>query len=110
MKLFLASFLLAAFVTASASVVHGDEPVAGGSGLPRSARFTVSPAQELLTARAREERIHREAVLRHYDWIGYNYGAPTVNAGVFYLAQPPVRTRPMFAYPGVWVHAPSYGF
>lgn len=113
MRLFLAAFCLTAVITASTSYAQNDEPLTGGTSVPGSARFDISPAHEYLVARARAETMHREAIIRQYDWMGYDFARPTVNAGVYYVAQPPVRTRRIYSYSGLWLDArlPSpFGF
>jgi hypothetical protein len=103
MRLFLAAFCLSAAITASTAFAQNDEPLSGGTGSPGRARFEVS-------ARARAETMHREAIIRHYDWMGYNFATPTVNADPFNNAAPVVRTRRIYSYPGYWIDSRSYGF
>lgn len=110
MRLFIASFCLTGAITASTSFAGNDEPLTGGTGSPGHARFEVSPAHEYLVARARAESMHREAIVRQYDWIGFNFGRPNINADVFNNAQPVVRTRRIYSYPGHWIDSRSSGF
>ncbi len=110
MRLFLAAFCLTGAITASTGFAGNDEPLTGGSTSPGHARFEVSPVQEYLTARARAETMHREAVMRHYDWIGYNFARPNVNSDPFFNAVVPVRTRRIYSNPGYWFDSRGYGF
>ncbi len=114
MRLFLAAFCLAGAITASTSfadnLANNDEPLTGGTGSPGYARFEVSPAQEYLIARARAETMHREAIVRQYDWMGYNFARPVVNSDPFFNAQTPLRTRRLYSYQGYWVDSRMYGF
>ena len=110
MRLFIASFCLTGAITASTSFAGNDEPLTGGTGSPGHARFEVSPAQEYLVARARAETMHREAIVRQYDWMGFNFGRPNINADVFSNAQPVVRMRRIYSYPGYWIDSRSSGF
>jgi hypothetical protein len=110
MRLFLVSFALSAILTAATALAQNDEPLTGGSAIQQRARFEVSPAQQYLVARARSESMERAAFLRHYDWMGYDYAHPQVNAGVFTLAQPPLRIRRYYSYPGVFIDSRGYGY
>ncbi len=110
MRLFLAAFCLAGAATASTAFADNDEPLTGGTGSPGYARFEVSPAQEYLIARARAETMHREAIVRQYDWMGYNYARPIVNSDPFFNAQTPLRTRRLYSFQGYWVDSRMYGF
>jgi len=109
MRFFLAAFCLSAAITASTAFAH-DEPLTGGTGSPGRARFETSPAKEYLVDRARAETMQRETILRHYDWMGYNFATPKVNADPFNNAAPVVRTRRIYSYPGYWMDSRSYGF
>jgi hypothetical protein len=110
MRLFLAAFCLSAAITASTAFAQNDEPLTGGTGSPGHARFEANPAKEYLVQRARAETMHREAIIRHYDWIGYNFATPTVNSAPFFNTAPVVRTRRIYSYPGYWIDSRSYGF
>ena len=110
MRLFLAAFCLSAVITASTAFAGNDEPLTGGTGSPGHARFEVSPVQEYLVARARVETMHKQAIIRTYDWMGYNFAAPTVNSDPFNNAQPLVRTRRIYSSPGYWIDSRAYGF
>ncbi len=110
MRLFLAAFCLTGALTAATAYAENDEPLTGGTETPGHARFEVSPGQQYLTARARAETMHREAVMRQYDWMGYNFGQPNINADIFFNARPPVRTRRIYSYPGYWMDTRTYGF
>ncbi|MCY2984832.1 MAG: hypothetical protein NTY15_14510 [Planctomycetota bacterium] len=110
MRLFLAAFCLSAAITASTAFAQNDEPLTGGTGSPGHARFETSPAKEYLVARARTETMHREAIIRQYDWMGYNFATPSVIADPFNNAAPVVRTRRLYSYPGYWIDSRSYGF
>ena len=110
MRLFLAAFCLTGAISDSTAFAENDEPLTGGTGSPGHARFDVSPAHEYHVARARAETIHREAIMRQHDWMGYNFGRPTINADIFYNANPPVRIRRIYSYPGLWVDSRNYGF
>jgi hypothetical protein len=110
MRLFLAAFCLSAAITASTAFAQNDEPLTGGTGSPGHARFESSPAKEYLVARARTETMHREAIIRHYDWLGYNFATPSVNSDPFNNAAPVVRTRRIYSYPGYWIDSRAYGF
>lgn len=110
MRLFLAAFALSAFATASSAVfAQGDEPLTGGSSVPKSVRFVSTPAQEYLVARARAEAANREAFLRYNDWSGYDYAHPQVNAGVFTNAQAPMRIRRMYGFSGMMYETRAFG-
>lgn len=109
MRLFLIAVCLSAATTVSTAIGGNDEPLTGGSTIPRDARFEASPAQQYLIARARSDSMHRQSILRQYDLIGYDYGRPLMNAGVYYLAVPPVRTRQIYSYPGTYV-INGYGY
>jgi hypothetical protein len=110
MRLFLIAFALSAVFTAATSFAGNDEPLTGGSKAPGNARFEVTAAQQYLTAKAQANYVHRQSILNHYDWIGLDYGRPMVNAGVFTLAQPPIRTRRIIVSPGQFVDMRGYGF
>jgi len=109
MRLFLAAFCFTAAITASTGFAGNDEPLTGVSSSPGHARFEVSPAQEYLIARARAETMHREAIIRHYDRIGYNFARPNVNSNPFFNAVVPVRTRRIYSNPGYWIESRGYG-
>ena len=109
MRLFLAAFCLTGVFSSSPIFAQNDEPLTGGTALAGHARFEVSPAQQYLVARARAETIHRDAVIRHYDWVGYNFGQPTYS-NIYYDARPPVRSRRFYGYPGYWMDSRTYGF
>lgn len=100
MRLFLVSFCLSIFVTSLSALGQDTTPLTGGSQPLPSARFEVSPVQQYLTARARADSEHRDAIVKYYDSIGYNYAQPTINAGVFTLAPAPVRARRIYMFPG----------
>jgi hypothetical protein len=103
MRLFLATaFLTTAFGTS-------DEPLTGGTGSPGHARFDPSPAHEYLVAKARSESAHREAIVRAYDWMGYNFGRPAVNSEPFLNAAPLVRSRRIYSFPGFWQDSRAVG-
>lgn len=112
MRLFIATVCLTGAITASTSFAfaQNDEPLTGGSLSAGRARFEVTPAQEYLVARARAETMHREAIIRHYDWMGINLGRPTINSDVFNNAPSVVRTRRIYSYPGFWSDSRSAGF
>ena len=110
MRLFLAVFCLTGAITASTSFAENDEPLTGGTGSPGNARFEVSPAHEYLVARARADSMHRDAIIKQYDWMGYNFGRPNINPDLYFNALPPVRTRRIYNYPGYWVDSRLYGF
>jgi hypothetical protein len=105
MKLFLMAFLTSALLTTASAFAGNDEPLTGGSQHPKSARFEVTPAQRYWTAVAQQEAAHRRSLLQTYDWMGIDYGRPQINAGVFYLAPPPVRTRRIQAYPYMMIES-----
>lgn len=110
MRLFLISFAVSAILTASTAFAENDEPLSTGSKAPGSARFEVTPVQQYLTAKARADVMHRTALMQYYDWAGVDYGRPLINAGVFTLAQPPMRTRRIYAFPGQYVDVRSSGY
>lgn len=110
MRLFIATVCLTGAITASTSFAGNDEPLTGGSGVPGNARFEVSPAHEYLVARARADSMHRQAILRHYDWLGINVGRPNINSDVFNNAAPVIRTHRIYSYPGFWSDSRSTGF
>ena len=93
MRLFLAAFCLTGVFSSSPIFAQNDEPLTGGTGSPGHARFEVSPAHEYLVARARAETMHREAIMKQHDWMGFNFARPTINADIFYNANPPLRIR-----------------
>jgi hypothetical protein len=99
MRLFLFAFAISAMATAAL----GQSPVrdANGSGSQpiRSSRFEPSEKDEYLMHRARAESERRAAIVRYYDSIGFNYGAPEINGSVFFLGQPPIRFRRVFWTP-----------
>lgn len=106
MRLFLIAFTLSALSTAAFAQGQSGE-ARGQSGEARgsswqassSSRFELSPAQAYLMQRARAESEHRTSLLRYYDSVGFNYGAPEINGGVFFNAQPPLRFRRVFWTP-----------
>jgi hypothetical protein len=110
MRLFAIVFCLTAVLTASSAFAGSDEPLTGGTPLPRSARFDATEAQQYLVAKARSDAMHRQSILNHYDWTGVNFGRPTINAGVFFLAEPPARVRRITMFPSAYVDARGYGF
>ena len=110
MRLFLAAFCLSGIITASSAFAGNDEPLTGGSASPGHARFEVSPAQEFLTARARADSMHRDAILRHYDWVGYNFARPNVSTDPFFNAVVPARTRRIYSSPGYWSDFRGYAY
>ena len=110
MRLFLAAFCLTGAITASTAFAKTDEPLTGGSTSPGHTRFELSPAEEYVTARSRTEAMHREAIIRHYDWMGYNFARPNVNANPMFNAVVPVRTRRIYSSPGYWIDTRGYGF
>jgi hypothetical protein len=99
MRLFLIAFTLSALST----LAFGQEPGRGspssGSQPMRPSRFESSSTQAYLVQQARDDREHRRSLLRYYDSIGFNYGAPEINGGVFFNAQPPIRYRRVFWTP-----------
>jgi hypothetical protein len=109
MRLFLLSFCLTALFTSLSAVAQEQQPLTGGSAQPRSARFETSPAKQYLVARARADAEHRDAIVKYYDLIGYNYAQPTINAGVFTLAPAPVRNRRLYMFPTIGTYYQSNG-
>lgn len=99
MRLFLIAFTLSALSTAA----FAQEPsgkASGSSWQPSStSRFELSPTQAYLIQRARADSEHRTSLLRYYDSVGFNYGSPEINGGVFFNAQPPLRFRRVFWTP-----------
>ncbi|MFY8199361.1 MAG: hypothetical protein ACOVLE_01730 [Pirellula staleyi] len=110
MRLFLVAVGLSAAITSSTAFAQFDEPLVGGSVTTRSARFEESPAQQYLIARARADATNRQNVLNYYHSIGYDYGHPQINSGVFYNAQPPIRIRRIYSFPGIYMDSRAYGF
>jgi hypothetical protein len=110
MRLFLVAVGLSAAITSSTAFAQSDEPLTGGSVTPRSARFEETPAQQYLIARARAEAMSRQSLLNYYHSIGFDYGRPEINSGVFYNAQAPVRTRRIYSFPGMYMDSRAYGF
>jgi hypothetical protein len=96
MRLFLIAFALTALATVSFAQDSRSGDGDTGWQPMRSSRFETSAAQEYLTRRARTESEHRSAMLRYYDSIGFNYGSPGINSGVFFNAPPPFRSRRVF--------------
>lgn len=110
MRLFLAAFFLSGAITASSAFAGNDEPLAGGTATPARTRPELTAGQEFLIARARADSLHRDALLRHYDWIGYNYARPNVSTDPFFNAVVPVRTRRIYSSPGYWSDFRGYGY
>ena len=110
MRLFLVAVGLSAAITTSTAFAQFDEPLASGSVTPRNARFEETPAQQYLIARARADAMNRQNILNYYHSIGFDYGHPQINSGVFYNAQPPVRIRRIYSYPGVYMDSRAHGF
>jgi hypothetical protein len=110
MRLFLVAVGLSAAITSATAFAQSDEPLTGGSIAPRSARFEVTPAQEYLIARARADAMNRQSLLNFYHSIGFDYGRPEINSGVFYNAQAPVRTRRIYSFPGMYMDSRTFGF
>lgn len=108
MRLFLIAFALSAL----APFANGQNPASsdGSSGYQpmRSSRFEPSAGQAYRIQRAREDSEHRAAMLRYYDSIGFNYGSPGINGGVFFNTQPPMRYRRM-AWGNAWALPTPYG-
>jgi hypothetical protein len=95
MRLFLIALALSAITTAMTGASFGQEPATSGSGsAPQpSARFKETPARTYLIMRARQESDQRDALLRHYQAIGFNYGQPEIYGNTFFSAAPPSRNR-----------------
>lgn len=112
-SIFLAVSLSALFVAAPAmqSTVSADDkgPLVGGSEFAGKARFETSPTQQYLVARARAESEHRIAMNRYYDSIGFEWGSPRINAGVFFMADPPVRYKRFGYFTGSRTESISFG-
>lgn len=101
MRLFLIAFSLSACLTLASNWVSAQEPESSGSQPIRSSRFQTSAAQAYLMQRARQDSDHRVSLLRYYDSIGFNYGAPEINGSVYFNAAPPLRFRRAFVIPQV---------
>lgn len=112
-SLFLAVGISALFVVAPAmqSNVSADDkgPLVGGSEFAGRARFETSPTQQYLVARARAESDHRIAMNRYYDQIGFEWGSPRINAGVFFMADAPVRYKRYGFFTGNRTESVSFG-
>ena len=63
-----------------------------------------------LVARARADSMHRDAIIKQFDWMGYNFGRPNINPDMYYNALPPLRMRRIYSYPGYWSDSRIYGF
>lgn len=109
MRLSLVSFCLTATLTGLSAFAQDSDPLTGGSEPRRSARFEISPAQQYITARARAVSEHRDAIVKYYDSIGYNYAQPTINPGMSTLAPPPVRMRRFYMVPSAGTFYQSGG-
>lgn len=93
MRLFLIAFALSALTTAMTGTSFGQETTGSSSAPQPSARFKESPARTYLIMRARQEADQRDALLRHYQAIGFNYGQPEIYGNTFFSAAPPNRNR-----------------
>jgi hypothetical protein len=95
MRLFLIALAFSAITTAMTGASFGQDPQATGSGSTRqpTARFNETPARTYLIMRARQESDQRDALLRHYQAIGFNYGQPEIYGNTFFSAAPPSRNR-----------------
>jgi hypothetical protein len=97
------AFLSCFFLLATSSVqAQQDEPLMGGSPASRSARFEESDSHLFRVARARAESNHRDTMLRQYDWMGFDYGRPTVNAGMYSMSANAFRRGRYFGIPGAF--------
>ncbi|MFO0014276.1 MAG: hypothetical protein ACK553_16205 [Planctomycetota bacterium] len=107
MRLFLIAFALSAM----ANLAFGQNPSRdqGNSGSQpiRSPRFERSEAQMYIMQRARGDSEHRAALLRYYDSVGFDYGAPVINSNFYFQNQPPQRYRRVYWAPTIVV--PTYG-
>lgn len=99
MRLFLIAFSLSAAVTLCTGYTTAQEPDSTPANPIRQSRFETSAAQTYLMNRARQDADHRASLLRFYDSIGFEYGAPQINGSVYFLAPPPVRYRRAFVIP-----------
>lgn len=99
MRLFLIAFTLSSASTFAFGQEPGRASPGSGSQSMRASRFESSSTQAYLVQRARAESEHRTSLLRYYDSVGFNYGSPEINGGVFFNAQPPIRYRRVFWTP-----------
>lgn len=107
MRLFLATFCLTALLTSLSAMGQSDEPLTGGSEQRQNARFEVSAAKRYITARAQANAAHRDAIVKYYDMIGYDYAHPTINAGMATFAPAPVRIGRTYPFTGIGMYYES---
>jgi len=93
MRLFCVAFGLSVFVTAASAFAQSNESSSSSyqssSKLePGWARFQESLSHQIRVERAREDRAHRQALLRYYDVSGYDYAHPVMNSGTFSIPLP----------------------
>lgn len=113
MRLFALAFIVSAILTTASACAQDSAPLTGGSAPdkgPGWARFQESPAHALIVARAREKAAHMDAISRHYDWIGYDYAHPPVNAIMTTYSTPVQRTRRFVSGPGYFFENRIYGY
>ncbi|MCU0711024.1 MAG: hypothetical protein MUC43_03115 [Pirellula sp.] len=88
MRLFSIAFALSAFLTAASAFAQSNEsPNSGSQSAPRiepgSARFQETLSHQIRVERAREQRAYRQAMIRYYEAVGYDYARPVMNSGTF---------------------------
>ncbi len=105
-SLFTAFLLLSGITFAQ----EGEEIVSPGWNPKPSSRFAPSPAQQYLVFRARAEAEHQTAILHAFDAAGIDYGRPYISGGPYWVVQPPMRTRRVYAYQGGYYHSFGLGF
>ena len=93
MRLFCVSFGLSVVLTAATAIAQtSDTPSSGYQSSsrmePGSARFQQSLSHQIRVEKAREDRAHRQALLRYYEVIGYDYAHPVMNSGTFSIPLP----------------------
>lgn len=112
MRLFSVAFALSAFLTAASAFAQTDEPLTSGSQSipqiqPGSARFQESLSHQIRVEKAREDRAHRQSLLRYYDAIGYDYAHPVMNSGTFSI---PIAPHSRYIWRRSFVVAPMGDF
>lgn len=100
MRLFSIAFALSAFLTAASALAQTNEPLTSGSQSapriePGSARFQETLSHQIRVEKAREDRAHRQALLRYYDVVGYDYAHPVMNSGTFSI---PIAPRSRYVW------------
>ncbi len=111
MRLFLTAFAFSAILTAASNLGWAQDDLSTDTQPIRQSRFETSSAQIYIMTRARREVEHREEMLRYYDRIGFNYGAPEINGSMQYLTVPPIRYRRVLRTPVLFnpIGAVDYG-